>query len=264
MTGREIEKPLWEQWADQRALATGERLQKVLALRGWGSRRVCEDMIAQGRVTVNSEVAVLGRRVDPEVDVVEVDGVQIGLRPDLIYYLLNKPVGVITTASDPQGRTTVLSLMPDEPRVFAVGRLDADTEGLLLLTNDGELANRIAHPSHGVDKEYLAYVNGNVPGKMLHRLREGIELDDGITASARVSQLSAGLLRITIHEGRNRQVRRMCEAVGFPVQRLVRVRIGPLRDATLAPGQWRELTLDEVRQLVEAVAGAPRRYDRRS
>ena len=264
MTGREIEKPLWEQWADQRALATGERLQKVLALRGWGSRRVCEDMIAQGRVTVNSEVAVLGRRVDPEVDVVEVDGVQIGLRPDLIYYLLNKPVGVITTASDPQGRTTVLSLMPDEPRVFAVGRLDADTEGLLLLTNDGELANRIAHPSHGVEKEYLAYVNGNVPGKMLHRLREGIELDDGITASARVSQLSAGLLRITIHEGRNRQVRRMCEAVGFPVQRLVRVRIGPLRDATLAPGQWRELTLDEVRQLVEAVAGAPRRYDRRS
>lgn len=264
MTGREIEKPLWEQWADQRALATGERLQKVLALRGWGSRRVCEDMIAQGRVTVNSEVAVLGRRVDPEVDVVEVDGVQIGLRPDLIYYLLNKPVGVITTASDPQGRTTVLSLIPDEPRVFAVGRLDADTEGLLLLTNDGELANRIAHPSHGVDKEYLAYVNGNVPGKMLHRLREGIELDDGITASARVSQLSAGLLRITIHEGRNRQVRRMCEAVGFPVQRLVRVRIGPLRDATLAPGQWRELTLDEVRQLVEAVAGAPRRYDRRS
>ena len=264
MTGREIEKPLWEQWADQRALATGERLQKVLALRGWGSRRVCEDMIAQGRVTVNSEVAVLGRRVDPEVDVVEVDGVQVGLRPDLIYYLLNKPVGVITTASDPQGRTTVLSLMPDEPRVFAVGRLDADTEGLLLLTNDGELANRIAHPSHGVEKEYLAYVNGNVPGKMLHRLREGIELDDGITASARVSQLSAGLLRITIHEGRNRQVRRMCEAVGFPVQRLVRVRIGPLRDATLAPGQWRELTLDEVRQLVEAVAGAPRRYDRRS
>lgn len=264
MTGREIEKPLWEQWADQRALATGERLQKVLALRGWGSRRVCEDMIAQGRVTVNSEVAVLGRRVDPEVDVVEVDGVQIGLRPDLIYYLLNKPVGVITTASDPQGRTTVLSLIPDEPRVFAVGRLDADTEGLLLLTNDGELANRIAHPSHGVEKEYLAYVNGNVPGKMLHRLREGIELDDGITASARVSQLSAGLLRITIHEGRNRQVRRMCEAVGFPVQRLVRVRIGPLRDATLAPGQWRELTLDEVRQLVEAVAGAPRRYDRRS
>ena len=134
----------------------------------------------------------------------------------------------------------------------------------LLLTNDGELANRIAHPSHGIEKEYLAYVNGNVPGKVLHRLREGIELDDGVTAPAKASQLSPGLLRITIHEGRNRQVRRMCEAVGFPVQRLVRVRIGPLRDASMGPGQWRALTLDEVRQLVEAVAGAPRRYDRRS
>ncbi len=264
MTGREVEKPLWEQWAEQRALATGERLQKVLALRGWGSRRVCEEMVAEGRVTVNGEVAVLGRRVDPETDVVEVDGVQIGLQPDLVYYLLNKPIGVITTSSDPQGRPTVTSLVPDEPRVFSVGRLDADTEGLLLLTNDGELANRVAHPSHGVEKEYLAYVNGNVPGKVLHRLREGIELDDGMTAPAKASQLSPGLLRITIHEGRNRQVRRMCEAVGFPVQRLVRVRIGPLRDSSIAPGHWRELTLDEVRQLVEAVAGAPRRYDRRS
>ncbi|MSY75963.1 MAG: pseudouridine synthase [Actinobacteria bacterium] len=244
-------------------MATGERLQKVLALRGWGSRRVCEDMIAEGRVTVNGEVAVLGRRVDAEVDTVEVDGVQIGLRPDLVYYLLNKPVGVITTASDPQGRPTVTELVPDEPRVFSVGRLDADTEGLLLLTNDGELANRIAHPSHGVEKEYLAYVNGNVPGKVLHRLREGIELEDGITAPAKASQLSPGLLRITIHEGRNRQVRRMCEAVGFPVQRLVRVRIGPLRDSSLAPGEWRELTLDEVRQVVESVAGMPRSYDRR-
>jgi 23S rRNA pseudouridine2605 synthase len=263
MSEREIEKPLWEQWADQRALATGERLQKVLALRGWGSRRVCEDMIAEGRVTVNGEVAVLGRRVDAEVDTVEVDGVQIGLRPDLVYYLLNKPVGVITTASDPQGRPTVTEMVPDEPRVFSVGRLDADTEGLLLLTNDGELANRIAHPSHGVEKEYLAYVNGNVPGKVLHRMREGIELEDGITAPAKASQLSPGLLRITIHEGRNRQVRRMCEAVGFPVQRLVRVRIGPLRDSSLAPGEWRELTLDEVRQVVESVAGMPRSYDRR-
>lgn len=264
MTEREIEKPLWEQWADQRAVATGERLQKVLAMRGWGSRRVCEDMIAQGRVTVNGEVAVLGRRVDADLDIVEVDGVQLGLRPDLVYYLLNKPIGVITTSSDPQGRPTVTSLVPDEPRVFSVGRLDAETEGLLLLTNDGELANRIAHPSHGVEKEYLAYVNGNVPGKVLHRLRDGIELDDGITAPAKASQLSAGLLRITIHEGRNRQVRRMCEAVGFPVQRLVRVRIGPLRDSSMAPGEWRELSLDEVRQIVEAVAGAPRRYDRRS
>ena len=258
---RAVEKPLWEQWADQRALATGERLQKVLAIRGWGSRRVCEDMIAEGRVTVNGTTAILGQRVDVDTDTVEVDGVQIGLRPDLVYYLLNKPAGVITTASDPQGRPTVIELVPDEPRVFSVGRLDVDTEGLLLLTNDGDLANRISHPSHGVEKEYLAHVNGNVPGNLLHRLRDGIELEDGVTAPARASQLSPGLLRITIHEGRNRQVRRMCEAIGFPVQRLVRVRIGPLRDASLAPGRHRQLTLDEIRQLVKAVAGSPRSYD---
>lgn len=260
---RTLEKPLWEQWADQRALATGERLQKVLALRGWGSRRVCEELIAAGRVRVNDEVATLGRRVDVETDRVEVDGVPIGVRPDIVYYLLNKPIGVITTASDPQGRPTVVSLVPDEPRVFSVGRLDADTEGLLLLTNDGELANRIAHPSSGVEKEYLASVVGNVPASALRRLRDGVEIDDGMTAPARASQISPGVLRITIHEGRNRQVRRMCEAVGFPVTRLVRVRIGPLRDTALAPGEWRELTADEVRELAEAVAGAPRRYDRR-
>ena len=262
-TERVLEKPLWEQWADQRALATGERLQKVLALRGWGSRRVCEELIAAGRVSVNGEVAVLGRRVDVDSDRVEVDGVPIGLRPDIVYYLLNKPVGVITTASDPQGRETVVSLVPAEPRVFSVGRLDVDTEGLLLLTNDGELANRIAHPSHGVEKEYLVSVVGNVPASALRRLRDGVELEDGLTAPARASQISPGLLRIAIHEGRNRQVRRMCEAVGFPVTRLVRVRIGPLRDGTLAPGDWRALSPDEVRELVEAVAGAPRRYDRR-
>ncbi len=261
---RPVEKPLWEQWADQRALATGERLQKVLAVRGWGSRRVCEDMISQGRVAVNGTLAVLGQRVETDKDRVEVDGVPIGLRPDLVYYLVNKPAGVITTASDPQGRPTVVSLVPAEPRVFSVGRLDAGTEGLLLLTNDGELANRIAHPSHGVEKEYLAHVDGSVPGNLLHRLREGVELDDGVTAPARVSQLSPGLLRITIHEGRNRQIRRMCEAIGFPVQRLARVRIGPLRDANLAPGHFRDLTLDEVRQLIEAVAGTPRSYDRRT
>ena len=258
-----LEKPLWEQWAEQRATATGERLQKVLALRGWGSRRVCEELIAAGRVTVNGEVAVLGRRVEIDSDTVEVDGVPIGLRPDIVYYLLNKPAGVITTASDPQGRPTVIELVPDEPRVFSVGRLDADTEGLLLLTNDGALANRISHPSHGVEKEYLVSVDGNVSNNLLRRLRDGIELDDGVTAPARASQISPGLLRIAIHEGRNRQVRRMCEAIGFPVQRLVRVRIGPLRDATLAPGEWRDLTAEEVRQLVEAVAGAPRSYDRR-
>ena len=253
---REPEAPLWEQWADaSAALPQGERLQKVLAAVGWGSRRVCEDLIADGRVTVNGEVAVLGRRVDVEHDLVEVDGSPIGVKPGLVYYVLNKPVGVVTTASDPQGRRTVVQLVPSEPRVYPVGRLDVATEGLLLLTNDGDLAHRLAHPSHGVEKEYLAEVQGTITNGDLRRLRDGIELEDGPTAPAKVSQPSPGLLRITIHEGRNRQVRRMCEAVGHPVERLVRVRIGPLRDAKLAPGEWRELERREVNSLIEAVSG---------
>ncbi len=256
---RAVEPPLWEQLAAQSAaLPQGERLQKVLAVRGWGSRRLCEDMISEGRVTVNGEVAVLGRRVDTDTDLVQVDGVPIGVRPGLVYYLLNKPEGVVTTAHDPQGRPTVVQLVPSEPRVYPVGRLDVGTVGLLLLTNDGDLAHRLAHPSHGVEKEYLAEVEGNPGGGALRRLRDGVELDDGITAPAKVSQPSPGVLRITIHEGRNRQVRRMCEAVGHPVNRLVRVRIGPLRDATMAPGEWRELTQAEVRSLVESAAGDTR------
>jgi 23S rRNA pseudouridine2605 synthase len=253
---REPEPPLWEQLAARSAsLPQGERLQKVLATRGWGSRRVCEDLIAAGRVTVNGEVAELGRRVDPEHDRVEVDGVPVGVRADLRYYLLNKPVGVVTTASDPQGRPTVVQIVPAEPRVYPVGRLDVATEGLLILTNDGELTNHLAHPRHGVEKEYLAEVQGRLDGGDLRRLREGVELEDGMTAPAKVSQPEPGILRITIHEGRNRQVRRMCEAVGHPVTRLVRVRIGPLRDPGLRPGEWRELRPAEVKSLVEAVAG---------
>src|SRR4051812_44240016 len=155
----QAEPPLWEQLAEKNAaLPQGERLQKVLAVRGWGSRRVCEDLISAGRVTVNGETAVLGRRVDTDHDLVEVDGVPIGVKPGLVYYLLNKPAGVVTTSSDTHGRPTVVEIVPSEPRVFAVGRLDADTEGLLLLTNDGQLAQRLTHPSHGVDKEYLAEV----------------------------------------------------------------------------------------------------------
>src|SRR5690606_14496119 len=160
----------------------------------------------------------------------------------LVHYLLNKPAGVITTASDPQGRPTVVSLVPPEPRVFPVGRLDADSEGLLLLTNDGDLAHRLTHPSLGVDKEYLVEVDGEPHRGALRRLREGVELADGLTAPAKVALLGDRTLRITIHEGRNRQMRRMCEAVGTPVQRLVRTRIGPLRDRRLAPGEWRPLT----------------------
>ncbi|WP_420453702.1 pseudouridine synthase [Ilumatobacter sp.] len=250
------EPPLWEQRArESAALGGGDRLQKVLAAVGFGSRRTCEELIAAGRVTVDGEVAVLGRRIDPDVDVVEVDGAPIGVRPGLVYYLLNKPAGVVTTSADTHRRATVVDLVPSEPRVFSVGRLDLDTEGLLVLTNDGELANRLAHPRHGVDKEYLAEVaGGKVSAGAVRRLREGIELDDGPTAPAKVSQPEPGVLRITIHEGRNRQVRRMCDAIGHPVRRLVRTRIGPLSDRTLQPGQWREWTTEERNAVVAAVA----------
>jgi len=231
-----------------------ERLQKLLARIGVGSRRVCEDLIADGRVTVNGEVAELGRRVDPERDRVEVDGVPVGVRPGLVYYLLNKPGGVVTTAADTHGRPTVVELVPAEPRVFPVGRLDADTEGLLLLTNDGELAHRLTHPSFGVEKEYVAEVEGTPSAGAVRRLRDGVELDDGVTAPAKVAA-SGSVVRITIHEGRNRQVRRMCEAVGHPVRRLVRVRIGPVFDRRLKPGEWRPLTTTEVRALEKATAG---------
>jgi len=243
--------------------AEGERLQKVLAQHGYGSRRLCEQLIEAGRVTVNGEVAVLGRRVDVERDRVEVDGHAVGIRPGLVTYLLNKPGGVVTTAKDTHGRPTVVGLVPKAPRVFPVGRLDADTEGLLLLTNDGDLAHELTHPSFGVEKEYLVHVRGAPSAGVLRRLREGITLDDGPTAPAKVSQPMPGVLRVTIHEGRNRQVRRMCAAVGHPVERLVRVRIGPLRDRDLAPGQWRALTGKELRALREAVhtaddQGSPR------
>ncbi|HET7488327.1 MAG TPA: pseudouridine synthase [Acidimicrobiales bacterium] len=236
----------------------GERLQKVLARNGFGSRRACEELIAGGRVRVNGEVAALGRRVDTAADRVEVDGVAVGVRPDLVHYLLNKPRGVVTTASDPHGRPTVVGLVPAEPRVFPVGRLDADTEGLLLLTNDGDLAHRLAHPSFGIEKEYLAQVQGRPSPGAVRRLREGVDLEDGRTAPARVAVVPPDGLRLVIHEGRNRQVRRMCEAVGHPVVRLVRTRIGPLADRGLPPGKWRALTVDEVRSLERAAGGPPR------
>ena len=192
----------------------GERLQKVLAQRGWGSRRACEEIIAEGRVTVNGEIAVLGRRVNVDVDSVEIDGAPVGVRPDLVYYLLNKPVDVISTAIDTHDRETVVDLVPAEPRVYPVGRLDGDSEGLLLITNDGELTNRITHPKFGLEKEYLVQVDissADVSDVAIHRLRSGIELDDGVTAPAEVSRLQEGVLRMVIHEGKNRQIRRMCE-----------------------------------------------------
>jgi 23S rRNA pseudouridine2605 synthase len=237
----------------------GVRLQRVLADAGLGSRRACEELIIAGRVTVDGEVAVIGRRVDPEQSAVAVDGVPVPTRAGLVYYLLNKPRDVISTADDPQGRPTVVELVPAEPRVFPVGRLDGDTEGLLLLTNDGELTHRLTHPSFGVEKEYLAEVEGVPTRAELRRLREGVTLDDGPTAPARVALAPGGAgrsaLMIVMHEGRNRQVRRMCEAVGHPVRRLVRTRVGPITDRGLAPGEWRALTTPEVHALYGAVVG---------
>ena len=235
----------------------GERLQKSLARAGFGSRRACEILIAAGRVTVDGQVAVLGRRVDPEVAEIRVDGTLAPTAPSLVYFLLNKPAGVVTTADDPQGRPTVLSLVPAATRIFPIGRLDMNTEGLLLLTNDGRLAHLVTHPSSGIDKEYLVRVAGDPSPGSIRKLREGIELDDGVTAPAQVSRVSEGVLRIVIHEGRNRQVRRMCAAIGHEVIRLVRTRIGPIQDPTLAPGASRALSVAEVRKLMEAVGVPP-------
>jgi 23S rRNA pseudouridine2605 synthase len=241
----------------------GDRLQKVLARAGIASRRASEELIAAGRVRVNGVVAQLGQRVDAEHDQIEVDGTVVGVRSGLVHYLLNKPRGVVTTADDPEGRPTVVGLVPEEPRVFPVGRLDIDTEGLLLLTNDGDLAHRLTHPSHGVEKEYVAHVEGSPSRGALRMLRDGVELDDGVTAPARAALVEPGVIRLTIHEGRNRQVRRMCDAIGHPVLRLVRTRIGPLTDRRLRPGEWRALTNDEVRAL-ERAATPPSRARRRN
>ena len=235
-------------------MSENDKLQKVLAAAGVASRRVCEDLIAEGRVTVDGVMAHQGQRVDPETAVIEVDGGLVPVRPGLVYYLLNKPRGAISSADDPQGRPTVVSLVPPEPRVYPVGRLDAETEGLLVLTNDGELTHRLTHPSYGVEKEYIAEVEGAPSNAAIRSLREGIELDDGLTAPAKVARIEANVLRITIHEGRNRQVRRMCDAIGHPVVRLVRARIGPIADRRLKPGEWRALGTEEVRALAAAAA----------
>jgi len=233
-----------------------ERVHKILARAGVASRRRCEELIAEGRVAVNGEVVELGAQVDVRNDIVTVDGAFVPLAPDAVYYVLNKPTGYVTTAHDPQGRPTVVDLVPSDPRVFPVGRLDLDTEGLLLLTNDGELTHRLTHPSFGIEKEYLAEVEGEPTRGELRRLREGVELDDGMTAPAKVALVHPNVVRVVIHEGRNRQIRRMCAAIGHPVVRLVRVRIGTLVTGSLAPGQWRPLDGDEVRALAVAAAAA--------
>ena len=232
----------------------GERLQKVLARVGLGSRRACEDLIREGRVTVNGRIAELGARVLVERDRVEVDGGRIPLDPELRYFMLHKPHGVVTTSRDPQGRPDVSAYYPEGQRVFPVGRLDRETEGLLLLTNDGELANRLMHPRYEVEKEYLAEVEGTPTQRALSQLLKGVELDDGV-ARARAARTVAGskgrtAVRIVMTEGRKREVRRMLNAVDLPVRRLVRVRVGPVRLGKLRAGEVRELEPEEVRELM--------------
>lgn len=235
-----------------------ERLQKYLAHAGVASRRKCEELIAAGRVRVNGEtVTVLGTQVDPQRDRVEVDGRLITLPRRHTYLLLNKPRGYLTTAQDPHGRRTVMDLIPSGTRVYPVGRLDLDSEGLLLLTDDGELAQRLTHPSHEHDREYHVWVDGRPEQGSLQQLRQGIELEDGRTWPAKVTVLrrerGGTWLRFVIHEGRKRQLRRMCEAVGHPVRRLIRVAMGPLALGDLAEGQHRSLTRQEQQALRRAV-----------
>lgn len=238
------------------------RLQKLLAGAGIASRRKAEDLIRKGLVTVDGQPAVLGERVDPTASVVEVSGRRVSLDPGKHYYALNKPAGVVTTRRDPEGRTTVLDLVGFAEHVVPVGRLDAATEGLLLLTNDGELSHRLAHPSYEVPRTYLAEVKGT-PGRIaLRRLtEEGVPIGGGETAKAdrvEIKDLRQGrdarsLLEITVHEGRKHVIRRMLSAVELPVVRLVRTRFGPLRLERLKPGSYRRLTPDEVAELYRAV-----------
>ena len=233
------------------------RLNAYLARAGVASRRGADDLIRAGRVRVNGKPAGLATFVESS-DRVELDGEPVSPEP-LAYVLLHKPAGVVTTARDPHGRPTVVGLVGHESRVVPVGRLDADTTGALLLTNDGPLAHRLAHPRYEVDKVYEAEVEGDPPPEALRRLAAGVELDDGHrTASARVRRLGPGRLELVLHEGRKRQVKRMCEAVGHPVRRLHRPRYAGLTLDGLAPGEWRELTPEEVTRL-RAAARPPRR-----
>lgn len=233
----------------------GVRLQKVLAAAGVGSRRACEQLIAEGRVTVDGRgVAELGARVDPDRSVVRVDGKRVNLRSDMRYLALNKPRGILTTMSDPQGRPCVGDLVKDQPeRLFHVGRLDADTEGLLILTNDGDFAHRLAHPAHGVVKVYIAEVPAPVERSVALRLRDGIELEDGPVQvdSFRIIDSSGdrALVEVSLHEGRNHVVRRLLEAVGHPVSKLVRVAVGPVKLGDQRPGSIRQLTGRELGEL---------------
>jgi 23S rRNA pseudouridine2605 synthase len=250
-----------EQQGIRPSTGSGQRLQKVLAGAGVASRRACEELISEGRVEVNGKVVTeQGRRVDPDTDVIRVDGSRIPPPRRHRYLVLNKPRGVVSTMDDPEGRPTVADFVPDrQGRLFHVGRLDTDTEGLILLTNDGDFAHRLAHPSYEVPKTYLAEVAGVVGRDVVAKLRAGVTLEDGPVRPVAVKLVSTSaersLVKITLHEGRNHLVRRTMEAVGHPVRRLSRTGIGPVRLGTLRTGEIRELTRDELGGLLDLIGG---------
>jgi 23S rRNA pseudouridine2605 synthase len=235
------------------------RLQKAIANAGLMSRRAAEEAIRDGRVAINGKTAGLGDRVEVSTQQVTLDGVPIPVDPALETHLLYKPIGIISSASDPHGRRTVVDLVPSDARLYPVGRLDYDSEGLILLTNDGELANRVTHPRYGIVKKYVALVRGG-PGHLdIRRLTEGIELDDGPARAigARVIDRKGDetMVELTLGEGRNREVRRMFEAIGFEVKRLVRTSIGPINDRSLKAGESRRLTAGEITELLGSGTG---------
>ena len=237
----------------------GVRLQKVLAAAGLGSRRHCEDLIGEGRVEVDGQIVRrFGARVDPQHQVIRVDGRRIPAREDLVYVALNKPAGVLTTMSDSRGRPTIADFLGDRAeRMFHVGRLDYDTEGLMLLTNDGELAHRLAHPRYGVLKTYLADVTGPLRRDLGRQLATGIELSDGVATADRFRVIertgTRALVEITLHEGRKHIVRRMLAEAGHPVRRLVRTQVGPVKLGSLRSGATRRLSTAEIGELYAAV-----------
>ncbi|MGC9347274.1 MAG: pseudouridine synthase [Anaerolineae bacterium] len=252
-----------------------ERLQKILARAGYGSRRACEDMIEAGRVTVDGKIASLGDKADPDKERIEVDGVPIAKPQPRIYMMLHKPRGYITTTQDPHGRRTVMDLVPtlksnrgDDVRLYPVGRLDFDSEGLLLLTNDGWLTQRLTHPSYGYSRVYRVLVKGEPDAATLERWQRGITLDgrpsrfDKVVVEAQ--ERGETWLRVTIHEGRNHLVRRIVAALGHPAQRLIRVAMGPLKLGGLPSGKWRYLTDEEVRSLRQELRQASRSRSPRS
>ena len=249
--------------ADQDAPAGPQRLQKVLAAAGLGSRRACEELIAAGRVSVDGQQATLGDRADPATSVIHVDGERVVTDTRMVYLALNKPRGIVSTMADERGRPGIKELLGSSmpSRVYHVGRLDADSEGLLLLTNDGDLAHRLTHPSYGVAKTYLLEVPGPIPRGLGRRLKAGIELEDGPAAADEFRLVDStprtALVEITLHEGRKHIVRRMLEQVGHPVARLVRTAVGPVKLGDLRSGRWRHLTRPEVAALFAAAEDVP-------